>query len=177
MYGMGRPVSDGRNGPVWPTCKGHAEFDAFGEQRVIVPVRGRQPPQPRHHPQPDEAVVAHPSAQLADGVHRSVQVDGGQPGQSARMSPNPAGHFVVGDEVEPVRAAPGTEQADIDADAIHRRQGRLDRQVDVGNRPARPSPQRGEYVVGEETWGGMLHPDVDRHRDSTVAAPSTSRSR
>ena len=35
----------------------HAQLHTLGEQRIVAAVGRRQTPQPRHNPQPDEAIV------------------------------------------------------------------------------------------------------------------------
>ena len=144
----------------------HAGLDAFGEQRVVAAVGGRRVPQPGHHPQAHES-FGDPAPQLADRLHRTVEVDRGQTGKPVRVQPDPFRDLVVGDQVLTARTAPRAEQAEVDVGGIHRRDGRLDRDVGVRDRPTGPAPQRGQHVAAQEPLRRMLHPHIDRHRAST----------
>ena len=75
----------------------------------------------------------------------------------------------------PLRTAPRADQTEVDVGFVHGGP-RSPRPVSrsSGMAVARPASQRGQHVAVQEARRRMLHPHVNGHRDSTLAASVTS---
>ena len=145
-----------------------AQLDAFGVQRVVAAVAGRQVPQPRHHPQRPEAKITHAAPQLPHRVHGAGQVDGGDPGEPARVPADGRGYGIVGNQ-RPARPPPGAQHPDLHARRVHRRR-RLEGNLVPAELPGGPASQRIEHRVGQQFCRRMLHPGIDDHHASPPVA-------
>ena len=120
-YGIGRPVSDGMSGPVWPTCvqNGIPSSMHFAVERVIEPVIGRELPKPRDHAQRFEAEIADGTFQLLHGLDRAREIDGGNAIEAAWVAARELSDFVVGED--PLTgSAPCAEHHRLDPGFVHR---------------------------------------------------------
>src|SRR5207244_9769201 len=95
-----------------------AELDAFGVERVVAAIVGRQVPEPRHDAQRAESELANAAAELTDGVERAVKVDRGDTDQAVGISPHAGRDLVVADE-RPLWSPPRTEKPDADTGVVH----------------------------------------------------------
>ena len=175
MYGIGRkPVSDGRNGrcgrPGYRTAPRVRRTRRTAGSNAD---RSAAAPQPRHHPQSDESVVAHPSAQFTNGRHRLIEVDRRQSAEESRfrLDRTPLGHFVRY-QVKAVRAPPVTEQTERPL----RRRPSTASVSSMGRssarHPAAGQRRRGRQHVTGEAPRRVLHPDIDCHRGRLYAGTS-----
>lgn len=141
------------------------EFAAFGVQRVVASIIGRQVPQPRHDPKAFEAEVFHASAQFADGVHGFEQVRGGETCKSPGMGFDQSLHLIVADKPSG-RAAPSRKQPQTHVRSVHGGDGRF-RGDGLKSLCAVPTAKGFEHLMGGKALRRVLHPYVyrgSRHR-------------
>ena len=144
-------------------AEGDSQLDAFGVQRVVAAVAGWQVPQPRHHAQRTEAKVTDAAPQLPHGIHRMGEIHRGDTREPARVAAGDRGDGVIGNERAP-RPPPRAQHPGLHARRVHRRHGRLDRNLAPGQLPVAPAPQRIKHRVLQELRRRVLHPGVDDHR-------------
>jgi hypothetical protein len=83
-------------------------FDAFGLQRVVPAVAGRQVPQPRHHPQRTKAKIADGAPQFPHRVHWAGEIYCRDTCEPARVAADHRSDGVVSDQRPPRHSPPHT---------------------------------------------------------------------
>src|SRR5437588_12513349 len=79
------------------------------------------------------------------------------------MRTYPLGHLLVADQRRLMRCRPGAQQPEVDTRLVHRRDGRVDRRLLLGDLLTGPPPRRLEHLMADEAQRRVLHPDVDDH--------------
>jgi hypothetical protein len=79
-------------------AKRDAKLNAFGVQRVVVPIIRRQIPEPWKNAERTKTKLAHAASQFPDGVHRAQQVDGGDTHEAVRMGAHDVSDLIVREE-------------------------------------------------------------------------------
>jgi hypothetical protein len=87
------------------------------------------------------------------------------------LGAHPVGYLLVADQRRLVRCRPGTQQPEIHPRVVHRRHGRIDRQLLIRDLLPGPPAKRLENVIAEKAQRRVLHPDVDDH----VMEPASDR--
>ena len=144
-------------------AEGDIQLHAFRVDRIVAPIVGRKPPKPGKQADAHEAELLHATSKLANGIHRTMQVDGANAGKPTGVRLDDPRHVVVGQEGA-MRTPPCAGQRFRDARAIERCEGELHRNLVRNDVELHPPPERCEHVVTKECSGRMLNPRVDDRR-------------
>ncbi len=144
-------------------AKGDTEVHAGRVERVVEPVGGRKPPQPRDDPQRRRIRL---STRLRSSRTASIGLPRSAPARP-RSLPGCAATCAATSSFEirsPLRPVPGRAEPPCDATGVHGRDGELDRDLFFELGQPHPATERIQHVGVREANRGVLDPDVDDAR-------------